>query len=332
MTTPTPRTGPSAQDRARAWSSYWAGGALHSLGGSFSGNYEGAIGAFWQDVFAQLPEQGRVLDLCCGNSPLGHMLMGSMHASRVVRLAVVDAANIAPAWLSQLRPEVAARIAVHGQTDVAELPFPDAAFELCISQYGIEYVGKPALTEAGRVLRSGGRLAAIIHHADALPVRIGREETTHIDALLAPGGLYERAAAMIEPLSRAATPAGRAALMQDAGANAARAAFNDSLRALQQRIDTAQYPDVMLEQREAVMQLLAQVAHMGREAASTRLNELRQGLLDGQLRQRELVEYALDRDGIEALFEAFPGRIAHVDPLAFDNGELAGWSLVAIRD
>ena len=204
MTTPSANTTPTTQDRARAWSSYWAGGALHSLAGSFAGNYEGAIGAFWQEVFAQLPQQGRVLDLCCGNSPLGQLLMQSAQAPRVAHLAVVDAARIAPAWPAQLPSDIVARIAVHGETDVAALPFPDAAFDLCISQYGIEYVGKPALTEAGRVLRSGGRLAAIIHHADALPVRIGREETIHIDTLLAPMASTP-APAMIEPLSRAAT-------------------------------------------------------------------------------------------------------------------------------
>ena len=120
--------------------------------------------------------------------------------------------------------------------------------------------------------------------------------------------------------------------MQDAGANAARAAFNDSLRALQQRIDAAQYPDVMLEQREAVMQLLAQVAQLGEEAGNARLSALRQTLLDAQLRQRELVDFALDEAGIHVLLDAFPGRIEHLQALAFDNGELAGWALVAVRD
>ena len=332
MTTPSANTTPTTQDRARAWSSYWAGGALHSLAGSFAGNYDGAIGAFWQEVFAQLPQQGRVLDLCCGNSPLGQLLMQSAQAPRVAHLAVVDAARIAPAWPAQLPSDIVARIAVHGETDVAALPFPDAAFDLCISQYGIEYVGQPAFSESGRVLRSGGRLAAVLHHADALPVRIGREETIHIDTLLAADGLYARASTMIEPLSRAATPAGRATLMQDAGANAARAAFNDSLRALQQRIDAAQYPDVMLEQREAVMQLLAQVAQLGEEAGNARLSALRQTLLDAQLRQRELVDFALDEAGIHVLLDAFPGRIEHLQALVFDNGELAGWALVAVRD
>lgn len=313
--------------RARVWSDYWASGTQHSCAGSFSGNYAGNIAAFWRSVFALLPSDARVLDACCGNAPLGRLLLESDVAERVSELVAVDAAQIAPVFPA----EYAGRVSVHAGVDVAALPFPDGGFDLCMSQYGIEYVGVPAFVECGRMLREGGRLAAVLHHVQALPVRIAREECGHIDVLLGDEGFFARARAMIEPMARAATEAGRAALMRDTQANAARAALNEALRALQARIDAALWPDVLLEQRDAVMQLLGQVPGIGAQAAHQHLEALQRALLASQLRQRELVAFALDEAGLRALMEAFPGRIERLEPLSFDNGELAGWALVACR-
>lgn len=323
---------PTAQERAQAWSSYWAGDVQHSLAGSFAGNYTGAIAHFWESVFAALPDQARVLDACCGNSPIGHLLMTSAFGARVAHLAAVDAAKVAPGWPGEMSPEHAAHVTVHAEVDVAALPFPEASFDVFISQYGIEYVGMPALIECGRVLRPGGQLAAVLHHVDALPVRIGREESVHLETLLARDGFLSCARAMVEPLARAATQAGRAELMSDMRANAVRSAFNDSLRLLQKNIDTSRYPDVLLEQRAAVMQLLSRIPQIGAQAGHEQLDVLLQALRDAHVRQRELVDHALDEQGVRALLEHFPGEVRQLESLSFDNGEIAGWALVAVRN
>ena len=313
--------------RFRAWSDYWASGALHSFAGNFAEHYAGSIDAFWREAFAALEPGAWVLDACCGNAPLARLLLDSDASARVAHMAVVDAAQIAP----DFAPEQARRMSVHGGVDVVALPFSDASFDLCISQYGIEYVGAPAFAECGRVLRDRGRLVAVLHHADALPVRIGREECGHIEALLAGDGLYACASAMIEPMARTGTEAGRAELARDTQANAARAAFNETLRAMQARINIAKWPDVLLEQRDAVMQLLGRVPHIGIDVAHQHLDGLLRALRVSHLRQRELVEYALDEAGLHALMKAFPGQVEFLEPLSFGSGDLAGWALVAIR-
>lgn len=319
--------------RARAWTDYWARGLQHSCAGSFADDYGSSIGAFWQTVFATLGPQAQVLDACCGNTPLARMLLNLSDAGgQVARVVAVDAARVSPSWLAEVDEGISARVEVRGGIDVAAMPFEDASFDLCMSQYGIEYVGAPAFAECGRVLRSGGRLAAVLHHADALLVRIGREECTHMEVLLEDGGLFARARAMIEPVSRSATEAGRAALMHDAGANAARQAFNDALRALKARIEASAFPDIMEEQRLAVMQLLSQVAQLGAQAGYQQLEALHQTLLDSRLRQQELVGFARDEADMEALLASFPGKVETLEPLKFENGELAGWALVAVRD
>lgn len=317
--------------RAQAWTRYWSSGVQHSCPGSFAANYTGRIGDFWKSVFEALPSDARVLDACCGNAPMSQMLLDSDYGARVARVDAVDAAEVAPQWLDAASESVRARFVLHAGADVAALPLDDATFDLCMSQYGIEYVGEAAFRECGRVLRPGGRLAAVLHHVDALPVRIAHEECAHIDFLLEDDGLLARAQTLIEPLASAATTEGRDALRSDAAANAARGAFNEALRAIKERVAAARYPDVLIEQREVLMHLLAAVPGIGLDAAGRHLEEMREALVAARLRQQELPPAALDEAGVRALVDVFGGRIERLDPLHFENGEIAGWALVATR-
>lgn len=317
--------------RAQAWTRYWATGVQHSCPGSFAANYTGRIGDFWKSVFEGLEPGARVLDACCGNAPMSQMLLDSEFGARVARVDAVDAAEVKPHWLVAAPEAVATRFVLHDGVDVTTLPFGDGVFDLCMSQYGIEYAGAAAFRECGRVLRPGGRLAAVLHHVDALPVRIAYEECDHLDALLADDGLFARAQALIEPLARAGTAEGRESLRSDASANAARGAFNDALRVIKERSAGARHPDVLIEQRELLMQLLAAVPEIGAAAGRLHLDTLHDALLAARLRQRELPQAAFDEAGVCALLDAFGGRIQRLDPLHFENGEIAGWALVAIR-
>lgn len=334
---PAPATAP--QQRADAWSAYWARGPLHSCVGSFDGNYGGAIRAFWQEVFTALPPQARVLDVCCGNAPLGKLLVEASPPLSVdtaaapggyQRIDAVDMAQVAPAWLQELAPEVRARIHVHPRTDAAALPFEQDSFDLAMSQYGLEYAGAPAVAELLRVLRPGARLAAVMHHHEALPVRIAREELEHIAWLQEPGGVVELAAQMVEPFARSADPLQKQALQNDAAANALRTRLNASLQALEQRLAAARWPDVLDEVRHATLRALQRAQAEGQAAGEQAMQALRTDLAQMQLRQRELVEVALDEAAAHALLQ--PLGAVQLKVLRFDSGEIAGWAADVRRD
>lgn len=318
--------------RVRAWSDYWASKALHSCGGSFSGNYAGTIASFWHGIFDALSPESRVLDLCCGNASLSKLLLESEFSDRVQKVVAVDAAQIAPPWLSSTTPTVAARVEVHAGVDAAALPFPDASFELCMSQFGIEYAGSAALAECKRVLRPSGRLAAVVHHVDSLPARIAREECSHIDHLLEPDGFYAHAETIMAPMAQAATAAGREQLRQDPSASAARINMNKALATLKARLEGADYPDVLLEQRDTVMGLIAQVPGIGADIGVQRLSALREALLASRLRQQELIDHACTEADLRAWMAHLDGTIERLEPQLFDNGELAGWVFVVARN
>lgn len=326
-----PETAPPLPGRADAWSAYWASGALHSCATSFSGNYAGALASFWYGVFDQLPNAAHVLDLCCGNAPLSKLLLDAPQHTNVVRVDAVDLADIAPPWVADLPPDIAGCLHVHPRVDASMLPFADAQFDLCMSQYGIEYAGTAAVREVARVLRPGGRLAAVLHHVESLPVRMARAERDHIDWLLSSSDIYPCTMAMIEPMARANTEAGRAQLRRDSSANATRASFNHALHSLNARIQTTASPDVLIEQRQWLMKLLGDVPRLGIEAARTTLEALLAATRASRLRQHEVIQYACDEAQARTLAALLGDRAPALSNLHFDNGEIAGLGLVATR-
>lgn len=94
--------------------------------------------------------EGRdVMDLCCGQ--------GSLSA-----LALADGARVTAVDLSQemlARARSAAPEAELRQADAADLPFPDASFDVVFCNFGMMHLPDriKGLSEVARVLRTGGR-------------------------------------------------------------------------------------------------------------------------------------------------------------------------------
>ena len=320
----------ATQRRARAWSDYWSSGALHSCAGSYSGNYGGAIADFWRAVFAGLAPQARVLDLCCGNAPLSKLLLEQSDGFEG-GIDAVDAARVAPAWIASLPDAGPRHIRVRGEVDARALPFAAAGFDLCMSQYGIEYAGTEAMREVVRVLKPDARFAAVLHHVEALPVRIAREELEHVAWLRQAQGLLESAHGMIEPIARSATPAGQASLRADLRAHAARDRFNASMRELDARVQSATFADVLVEVRDRVAAALNRARAEGEVAARAAWAQIDEGLEANELRQRELVEVALDEAGVRRLLSPLGDPAPHLQVLEFERGGIAGWAVRARR-
>lgn len=157
------------------WSQYWQySKSLNSFAEGEAGKgYQGEIAAFWQKQVKDLEDQAVIVDVGTGNGALAVLIAASANALNVNwQIHGVDYADIDPAKtfanddsvLKQLQG-----ITFHGNTNMNKLPFEDASVDCVVSQFALEYADhKAALTEAHRVLKPGGKLIVMAHHADSV--------------------------------------------------------------------------------------------------------------------------------------------------------------------
>lgn len=334
-----PASGDAAADRdalrraqrRQAWTRYWAMGPLHSLGTTFAGSYADSIGTFWQREFLACTPDSRILDIGCGNGPLADILL-KLHPDSGPTICGVDLANPAPPWWARLPAAQRARIEFRGGVSAESLPFPDASFDLVASQFGIEYSDLArSLPEVLRVLRPGGRIAFIVHHADSLPVIVSRHELRHLDFMEAPGGYLGQAAAMLPYMARLATAEERQRLRDDPVAEGVRLRFEAAAAALAERAKTEPIPDVLSETQAAVTEAFrAAASGAGVPAGRALLTACTGRLADSRLRLQDLVESGLDQRRVGALLAALrrPGVQAEAVPLTV-NEHVFGWAIRA---
>lgn len=151
--------GPGGGGAGDGWGEFWrvtGEAAAHAAGGA----QEGALRRFWRESLQQRLPAGRLLDLACGNGAVSGVASDLCRDAGLPSpdlVGVDGAATAAAAYLSRF-PGGAAVVA-----DSRQLPFPDGAFALVASQFGIEYGGAGAADEAARVVGPGGRFAAVLH-------------------------------------------------------------------------------------------------------------------------------------------------------------------------
>lgn len=314
--------------RQAVWSRYWSHGVAHSCGGSYGNRYDGALARFWRSHFAALPAGARVLDIATGNGAVPRLMLDG--AADTVVCDAIDLAVLEPQWIAELAPQQRGRIRFHGQQAAESLPFAAGSFDLVTSQYGLEYTDLArSVPEILRVLRPGGKVCLLTHHADALPVKLARTELGHLAWLRAAAGLLETGYGMIEPMARAATEAGRASLANDAAANALRARFNVLQTETTRLAAASDCPDVLGEVRMALAEVLNLAGGQGASVAHAAFAQLVQQLDDSQVRLRELCDFALDEEGARQLGTML-GRGENPSLYRIeDDKRLMGWGIEA---
>lgn len=145
-------------DSAGTWSDYWqnegAGGEVFVDG---AGNKHPALAAFWKDLFADLADNTRVIDIASGAGSI----FEAVGNTKRLALCAVDVAPEALEILSSRNPGVETKV-----SSAANVPYEDQVFDRVVSQFGIEYAGREAFAEASRLLAPGGNLFALCHYND----------------------------------------------------------------------------------------------------------------------------------------------------------------------
>ncbi|RMG87118.1 MAG: class I SAM-dependent methyltransferase [Chloroflexi bacterium] len=118
-------------------------------------NFRDAGQRYADRIAAALTEETRLLDVGCGRTSLAADVMQQAQARIGIDLSFSDLQH---------------NTSMHAvaMADAAHLPFPDAHFDLLVSQWVVEHFVEPeaAFTEMARVLRPDGRLVLLTTNAN----------------------------------------------------------------------------------------------------------------------------------------------------------------------
>lgn len=147
-------------DVPSSWDSYWQGSSDTAAFAS-GGAQHPALAGFWQDFFTALRERNpapRILDVAGGNGAvIRHAL--AVFGDSPPALTCVDISAGAIDTLAERFPGVTGIV-----SDARKMPLASASFDAVTSQFGVEYAGVAAISEAARLVDEGGRLGLLLHH------------------------------------------------------------------------------------------------------------------------------------------------------------------------
>lgn len=306
--------------RNEAWTEYWQSGALHSCVGSLDEGYGGAIGDYWRRTADSFAKRAAVLDIATGNGPLPKLLAG-LRAD--LQITGIDAAAIAPGWWSA---SAFPQVEMLGNTPLAALAAQGRSFDVLTSQFGWEYIPRPESVQQTVALSApGARWYLVCHHAQGRLAQVAQAEVDGASRLLAPQGLLQAAITLLPYVRLASTDATR--LNADATAVAARTAYNAAITELGQAITSSVAPDVMIQARQGVHQLLQRAAQDPSFGAESTLRQWRSAVERSVLRSGELVSHALSVADMDALRTTLPAdAVVSVNELRQTEGLLA-WAI-----
>ncbi|WP_200231741.1 class I SAM-dependent methyltransferase [Rubrivivax gelatinosus] len=316
------------------WARLWANGASDSFGHGLDERsaQDAPMAARWRAWFSNLPDGCEVLDIGTGNGALLRHLLAARTQDPGLRFVGVDAAALPDASNEGAGSAAPVRARLLGGVRAESLPFGDNCFDVVVSQFGIEYATLPAaLSEVGRVLRSGGTVALLMHHRGGRPVSLARAERHQAQWLLS--ALLPAAAPMAEAMSKIGTESGRRELADSAHWSAVRATYDRVLADAGRRMNETMAPDLLVDAQNWVAQAFQRAAQGGAGAGRQALANIEQLILDQDRRLEDLLQRALDEDAIRSVVASMndSGLKPGVVETAEDRGYLMGWWVEATR-
>lgn len=312
-----------------AWGRLWGEGATDSFGaGAGSSPTHSPLASLWLAEFEQLGPTSRVLDIATGAGILPRLLQHAC-ADESVRCDAVDAAALPLAQRQSGKLAGRAQVHFHERVLAEQLPFPDACFDMITSQFGIEYADLDrALAEACRVLKPGGHMCLVMHHAEGRPAMLAREELQLATWLLQSSGWPAASRQMLLPLSLVGSPEHQWRLQTDPELQAIRRHYDQCVAEVQRRAEASPAPDLLndaLHWAALVFQVAAQHGQAQADAAWQRMVSL---LSDGQVRVQDLLDHVLPESRVSSLKVSLAAAgYAVCVAEATEQGHRMGWRL-----
>jgi ubiquinone/menaquinone biosynthesis C-methylase UbiE len=152
---------PDRQSSVQHWDAFWRA-RDKAVSQDDAGARDPAPAHFWEDFF-QRAFAGRsaasFVDVASGHGAVtGIALSTAETCGTKLEAYCADYSQAAVDELCKRFPGVEGFAC-----DAADMPWPDGRFDYVVSQFGIEYAGEAAFSEAARLVAGNGTLAALIH-------------------------------------------------------------------------------------------------------------------------------------------------------------------------
>ena len=309
------------------WSMFWRQGHSTTFGEYFKQGYEGAVADWWRGIVATLPRDATVVEVACGNCSLLPVLVkGGMGA----RYVGVDLAAVAPSDVAAQGLEASGiEVTVHAETPIEAVPEPDGVADIVASVFGIEYSDLDrSVPEAARLLKPGGRFAALVHHADSVVTTMSkravgeyRADDIHaaIGALRAINAERDRLASLAE-------------LKSSPKAEQGRATINDLAQRYLSDTDPATANATMFEFMTHALKFFKLIGAPAADRAAF-IDTLEAEHAASHERFLQMVSVGRDADGIEAMRGQLEGSgfTAAQSRVIRSGRDILAWELTAAR-
>jgi SAM-dependent methyltransferase len=160
----------------RSWNQYWRGtkdGPSLAIGGA---NHP-RLDQFWQEFFLSARTESRpikIVDIASGDGAVVDFVF-KVFSGETADVTCIDISEHAIEILVKRFPRVNGVVA-----NALRIPLESNSFDIVASQFGVEYAGVAAFSEAARLVAPGGQLASLVHHRSGA---IYKECTASLDAV-----------------------------------------------------------------------------------------------------------------------------------------------------
>jgi len=296
-----------------AWDQYWRDGRLASCGGEGGAAYQAAITESWRAFFRALPEGSRILDVCTGNGAIARVAEDTARAQGIrFEIEAFDGAVIAasdPGGMIHFRSRVRAE----------SLPYAEAAFDVVVGQYGLEYTAmEQSLPELARVSAPDCRVRLMTHAREGVVVELAGRQLGDARQVRA-SGIFEAARALAGARA-GGTPESALQGMKDR--------YNETVRRLEQAAAASVEPEIYSNVCGVLTHALSNQARVGAEPVLNKIREAVDNVDAHEARLSAMQDAALDEAGARALADRIAGLWRHevrVEAARRGDDTLFGW-------
>lgn len=309
------------------WETYHRGGAIATCPTAADGGYDLEVRAAWVEFFSTLQDGARVLDVGTGNGVVA--AIAAETASALGRRWDIHATDLAAIDPMRDVPDAAHRLAgitFHPRTPTERLPFENEYFDAVSGQYALEYANLPeALRELHRVLKPGGNVQFIVHHAESVLVQTALASLREADLVFTETKAYRRIHRLVA--------------MDEVGPRTQRTAdeVRGVIRTLKQALDQARQRGggrILAVALDGIQKLLTARKTLPAHAVALEVDRAEAEMRASVRRLNDLVEHARGPEAmqeIQALAEAAGFSLVEYLPQYHAVRNLVGWQLLMHR-